>query len=93
MSKNTAIRLAFFVLAVACGGRAARRVYIDRLFDTEPEKVIAHILPGSAAHAAKTSYVNSFTLPDGRVFNNSQGGYSGKPGERILVEYVRSRPE
>ena len=94
MQSNMRLRLIFFMIAIACAGLAARRVYIDRLFDRESTNVVAYLLPGSTSHGSRASSVKySFTLSDGRVFTNSQGGYRGNPGETILVEYVRSRPE
>jgi hypothetical protein len=94
MGDRTKLRLIFLVAAMVCGGLAARRVYIGRLFDTESVEIIAHLLPGSARSGASRSSVKySFTVPDGRSFTNSQGGYSGNVGDGILVEYVKSRPE
>lgn len=94
MGDSTKLRLIFFVAAIVCGGLAARRVYIDRLFDRESVEIIAHLLPGSSRSGASRSSVKySFTLPDGRTFTNNQGGYSGNVGDGILVEYVKSRPE
>ena len=94
MESNIRLRLIFFLVAILCAGLAARRGYIDRSFDRESTNVIATLLPGSTPHASKASFVHySFTLPDGRVFTHSQGGYSGNPGQKILVEYVPSRPE
>ena len=90
------VRLFFLVLAIVCASLALRRAYIDHLFDSASAKVDAHILSGSVSNAfthAGSSFVKySFTLPDGRTFTNTQGNYSGNPGDTIVVEYVRTNP-
>ena len=94
---NTVIRLFFFALALACTGLSIHQAFMNSLFVSESETISANILPGSVSNAFThpgSSYVNySFTLQDGRTFKNSQGGYSGKLGDTILVEYIRTRPD
>ncbi len=94
---NTTGRIFFFALALLCAGLAARRLYIQRLFNSESTNVIAEVLPGSVSNSFTHSgspYVKyAFTLPPGRTFRSSQGGYSGRPGDTILVEYVRTHPQ
>ena len=93
---NTVIRLFIFALALACTSLSIRQAYINNLFVSESETISADIVPGSVLNSfthTGSSFVNySFTLKDGRTFKNSQGAYSGKPGDTILVEYVRTRP-
>ncbi|GAC1702367.1 MAG: hypothetical protein NVS9B4_07610 [Candidatus Acidiferrum sp.] len=90
------IRLFFLALALVCAGLAARRVRVNHLFDSAPATITAQILPGSvsslSSHPGSPYVKYSFTLPDGRTFTNSQGGYSGTAGDTILVEYVRNNP-
>jgi hypothetical protein len=94
---HSMVRLLFLVLALACTSLAVRRLYIDHLFDSASATINAHIVPRGVSnqfmHAGSSFIKYSFTLPDGGTFTNTQGNYSGNPGDTIVIEYVRTDPD
>jgi hypothetical protein len=94
---NILIRGFFLILAFLCVGFSGRQFYIDHMFDTSAATATARIVSGSISnpffHAGSSFVKYTFTLPDGRTFENSQGLYSGNPGDTIQIEYVHPSPE
>jgi hypothetical protein len=69
---------------------------LDLLYHLDGAEIRGTILYSDYAygpqHMPHRNVVYQFTPPRGTTLRGSQSGYSGKPGESILIQYLSSRP-
>ncbi len=74
-----------------CGGT----LLLDHLYEASAERVVATVTGSGRVHGSSgtTRYVRyAFALPVGDSYEGTTSGYTGVPGETILVSYLPFAP-